>query len=324
MARNSYFYYDHEACTFVEVRPQPLKRLMRFGLWLGLALVFAAAGTWAVYAHTTSPEELALKQENRALQQQIVQSRTHYETISKDLESLSELDRDLYRTIFQADPISDDVRQVGVGGSADRSFDRFSASTARVLRENTASLEELERRVALQRSSYEELMELARARAEAIPQMPAILPIQAPLTSGFGMRRHPILRVYRMHSGVDFPAPTGTPVYATGDGIVEFAGTSSGYGVTIRIRHPKAERITLYAHLSRFADGIQVGSRVERGQVIAYSGNTGMSTAPHLHYEIRDLNNEPMNPVYSFAPGVRPSEYRELLRQAMSETSPLD
>lgn len=324
MPKNSYFYYDHEACTFVEVEPKPLRSLMRLGMWMGFALLMAAAGTWALYETTTTPKEIALLEENRVLQREIASSTKRFAQLETQLGSLSETDRDLYRTIFQADPISEDVRQVGVGGAAEERFDRFGAPTARLLRENSSSLDQLERQMTLQRQSYDELLALARSRAEAIPQMPAILPIQGTFTSGFGMRRHPILRVFRMHNGVDFSVPVGTPVYATGDGIIEFAGNSSGYGITVRIRHPKAQRRTLYAHLSRVEDGIRPGVRVERGQVIAYSGNTGLSTAPHLHYEVHDNRGEPLNPVFTFAPGVRPSEYMELLRIAQSDNAPLD
>jgi murein DD-endopeptidase MepM/ murein hydrolase activator NlpD len=324
MAKNSYYYYDHEACTFVEVEPKPLKTALRVGVWLGLTLFLAAAGTWTLYESTTTPKEIALKEENRVLQRQLASTSRTFSQLEGRIEELARTDRDLYRTIFQADPISADVRQVGVGGAADESFDRYSPSTARLLRENTQSLERLERLAMLQRDSYEELITLARARAEAIPQMPAILPIQGTLTSGFGMRRHPIFRVYRMHNGVDFSVPVGTPVYATGDGIIEFTGNRQGYGITVQIRHPKAERRTLYAHLSRIPDEIRPGAHVKRGQVIAYSGNTGLSTAPHLHYEVHDLNGEPLNPVYTFAPGMRPTQYRELLRAAQSDNASLD
>lgn len=322
MPKNSYYYYDHEACTFVEVRPRPLRTALRVGLWLGLSLLLAAAGTWVLYETTTTPQELALRQENRALQQQVAANSRQFRQLERQLKALEAADRDLYRTIFQAEPISDDVRRVGVGGAADERFDAFSASAARLLRENAALVEELERRIALQSQSLEELLALARERAEAIPQMPAILPVQGRLTSGFGMRRHPILRVHRMHNGVDFSVPVGTPVYATGDGIVEFAGVDAGYGITVRIQHPLADRRTIYAHLSRVADGIRPGVRVQRGQVIAYSGNTGLSTAPHLHYEVHTLRGEPLNPLHTFAPGVRPSEYLELVRAAESDAAP--
>ena len=158
-------------------------------------------------------------------------------------------------------------------------------------------------------------------------QQPAILPLRgARLTSGFGMRYHPILRVSRMHAGVDFPTPTGTPLYATGDGRVSFVGTRSGYGNVIEIEHPLAGKLTRYAHLSRVADGVRVGATVARGETVAYSGNTGLSTAPHLHYEVRRLDEArtPVDPVATFVPDVTPAQYRELLDAARSQTMSFD
>ncbi len=325
MPRNSYYYYDHEACTFVEVQPQRRKLFLQSALVLALAIVFAGAGMWAVYETSSTPKEIALAQENEALQQQLEANSERFGELSDRLDALAETDRDLYRTIFQADPISEEVRQVGVGGADVSEFDGFSETASELLQENEETLDKLERQVALQRGSYDELLTLASQRAEAIPQMPAILPTSGPLTSGFGMRRHPIHRVYKMHAGVDFSVPTGTPIYATGDGIVDFAGVSSGYGYNVRIRHPKAKRVTLYAHLSRIPEGIRPGTPVKRGDVIGISGNTGLSTAPHLHYEIRRMgDDEAINPIYSFAPGVKPSEYQELVSVAESENMPLD
>lgn len=325
MPRNSYYYYDHEACTFVEVQPQRRKLIVQSAVVLALAIVFAGAGMWAVYETSSTPKEIALAQENRALQQQLQANGERFNALSSRLDELAETDRDLYRTIFQADPISDEVRQVGVGGATVSEFSGFSETASELLQENEATLDKLERQVALQRGSYDELLALASQRAEAIPQMPAILPTSGPLTSGFGMRRHPIHRVYKMHAGVDFSVPTGTPIYATGDGVVAFAGVSSGYGYNVRIRHPKAKRTTLYAHLSRIPEGIRAGTQVKRGDVIGISGNTGLSTSPHLHYEIRRMgNDEAINPIYSFAPGVKPSEYQQLVQVAESENMPLD
>lgn len=323
MSRNQYFYYDHESCTFVEARPDRRRTVIRGSLLTLLIFVLAGGGVWAVTATSTSPKELALQQENRALQESIAASTDRFSDLEARLEALSNRDRELYRTIFQADPVHEDVLLVGVGGSDDHRFEHFSPSTEEVLRENASTLDHLERLASLQGESFDELHELARRRSAALPEMPAILPIRGNLTSGFGMRRHPILRVYRAHNGVDFSVPTGTPVYATGDGIVEHVGMASGFGIMVRIRHPQAERVTLYAHLSRAAEGIRPGSRVERGQVIAYSGNTGLSTAPHLHYEVHDLNGEPMNPIYTFIPGVRPDEYQRLLVIAESDSAPL-
>ena len=116
----------------------------------------------------------------------------------------------------------------------------------------------------------------------------------ARISSGFGMRFHPILGYTRMHQGVDFAVPVGTPVMAAGAGVIKFAGVERGYGNFLVIRHDR-EYATAYAHLSRFAPGIHVGVRVRQGQIVAYSGNTGLTTGPHLHYEVR-VYGKPVNP----------------------------
>ena len=293
MPKNKYYYYDHEACTFVEVQPERHKVFLHSALVLALAFVLAGAGMWVVYETSSTPKELALQQENQALQQQLVANGARFEELSARLDHLADTDRDLYRTIFQADPISDDVRRVGVGGAATTEFDGFSAATSTLLRENSATLDKLERQLALQRSSYDELFRLARERAEAIPQMPAILPVSGALTSGFGMRLHPIHRVHKMHAGVDFSVPTGTPVYATGDGFVAEAGPRGGYGNMVEIQHPNGYT-TRYAHLSSVA--ARRGGMVRQGDLVGFVGATGLATGPHLHYEVRH-NGAAVDPV---------------------------
>jgi murein DD-endopeptidase MepM/ murein hydrolase activator NlpD len=130
------------------------------------------------------------------------------------------------------------------------------------------------------------------------------------ITSGFGMRRHPLLRYSKMHTGVDFGAPTGTPIRAAGSGIVDLAGRHGAYGNTIVLKHgPKYK--TLYAHMSRLAAGIRSGVHVNQGQVIGYVGTTGRSTGPHLHYEVR-VNNRPVNPTAIRANGGKQLAGRDL------------
>ena len=148
--------------------------------------------------------------------------------------------------------------------------------------------------------------------------MPAILPISkryAQVHSGFGMRMHPIWRQVIMHQGVDFRAPTGTPIYATGNGVVTHSGHSSGYGgygIMVKINHGFGFQ-TLYAHMSRTA--VRAGQRVQRGDLIGYVGNTGTSIGPHLHYEVI-LHGRPVNPVYYFFSGLTPEEYADILEKA--------
>jgi murein DD-endopeptidase MepM/ murein hydrolase activator NlpD len=324
MPRHQYYYYDHDACTFVEVQPDRRRWLVRGGLVVALALVFATVGVWVVSGTNISPAELAQRQEIEVLRGQLASANAQLTSFSDQLQDLAEHDRELYRTVFEAEPISEDEFTLGVGGARSDDFDRFSAPTATLLRETSETFARLDRQLQLQTASFEELERLARSRSAEIRQQPAILPLRgARLTSGFGMRRHPILRTVRMHAGVDFPVPVGTPVYATADGEVAFVGTRGGYGNVVEVSHPLANRLTRYAHLSRPV--VQAGEAVSRGQLIAYSGHTGLSTAPHLHYEVRRLaDDEPLNPVATFVPGVSAREYQELLEAARMETASFD
>lgn len=327
MPNNSYFYYDHDACTFVEVEPSRKGLWLKAGAVLCLSLVLSAVGVGVLASFFTSPAEVAQAEEIQALQGQLASAHTRLTSFSEELEELASTDREIYRTVLNAEPISDDEFQMGVGGTEDERFSRFSTPTADLLEETDATFDRLERQLELQSRSYQEIISLASDRDAVLRQQPAILPLKnARLTSGFGMRYHPILRVSRMHAGVDFPTPVGTPLYAAGDGRVSFVGTRGGYGNVIEIEHPLAGKMTRYAHLTRAADGVREGSLVRRGQTVAYSGNTGLSTAPHLHYEVRRLDEArtPMNPVATFVPDVTPAQYRELLEAARSQTISFD
>ncbi len=329
MPSNRYFYYDHEACTFVEVQPGRARWIARSAVAAALVTAFAAAGTLYFSDAVTTPHELAQREEIDALRTELASANTRLTAFSDEIAELARTDRELYRTVLNAEPISEDEFQMGVGGAADHRFDRYSAPSSQLLRRSTETLDRLERQIRLQTRSYEDLMRLAADRSEELSEQPAILPIRGGrLTSGFGMRYHPILHTTRLHAGVDFPTPVGTPIYATGDGTVSFAGDRSGYGHVLEIDHRLVGRRTRYAHLSRLAEGIAPGTRVTRGQLVAFSGNTGLSTAPHLHYEVRRLNGDgtdtPVDPVGTFVPGVGAREYQRLVAAARAETISFD
>jgi len=329
MPQNRYFYYDHEACTFVEVQPGRNRWVARAGVAALLVAALATTGVLYFSDAVTTPHELAQREEIEALRVELAGANTRLTSFSDELSDLARTDRELYRTVLNAEPISEDEFQMGVGGAADHRFDRFSAPTSQLLRRSTETLDRLERQIMLQTRSYEEIMRLARDREEELSEQPAILPIRGGrLTSGFGMRYHPILHTTRMHTGVDFPTPLGTPIYATGAGTISYAGDRAGYGHVLEIDHALVGRRTRYAHLSRMAEGIRPGQRVHRGQLVAFSGNTGLSTAPHLHYEVRALNGDgsdrPIDPVATFVPGVGAREYQRLVAAARAETISFD
>ncbi len=318
------YVYDPEAGTFAAVEPT------RRGTWLKggatIALVLAVVVT-AVVSQTAGTPDDGHDAEVNALREQLAEANTDLARFSTELDGLAETDRELYRTVLHARPVSDARRQMGTGGAHDARFAPYSSRTRDLLEHTADTFDRVERRLALQRRSYAELRTAAGRRDVALREQPAILPVRdARMTSGYGVRFHPVLHVMRLHAGVDFGVPAGTPVYARGDGRVSFVGTREGYGTVVEIDHPRAGRMTRFAHLTAAAPGIRVGAAVSRGQVVAASGQSGISTAPHLHYEVRQLDEArtPTDPVETFVPGVTPAEYRALLDVARSRTASLD
>ncbi len=294
-------------------------RLSRSLLWgAGCLAVFAVL--WFVTGFlVTSVQEQILIAENEILQEELSKSRQRVAGLSEQLESLSETDQELYRLILQTDSISSDVRQVGIGGADPYAhFDGFSKSTSELLRDHIQLLDQLERQINLQTVSFQYLKTLGIQRIETLAQLPAIPPTKGGrIVSGFGYRLHPILNYRRMHSGLDIAIPQGSPIYATGAGVVERISYSNmGYGRYILIDHPKSGYKTLYGHLDTVLPNIKEGVKVVRGQQVAKSGNTGLSVGPHVHYEVRDHNNNALDPRYFLGPTMTPQQYQELLDRA--------
>lgn len=324
MPNNRYYYYDQESCSFVEVTAQRTKTYGHLAAMLLGAVALAWALTWGLDYTVGTPQELALQAENEALQQQLAQAGEHMERFEARLNELSSSDQQLYRTLLDAKPISPNVRQVGVGGSDPyEKYDRFSKSTAKLLRQTSQQIDQLQRRINLQNTSYRDLLELANEREKWLVQMPALLPTDGPLVSGFGKRMHPILGVRKMHTGIDLVVDPGTPVVATGNGVVKQATFSPTYGNFVELKHPKTNYSSLYAHLSKIPDHIKPGVEVKRAETIGLSGNSGRSTGPHLHYEVRK-NDRPLDPVRFFVPSMTPEKYEALRRKAEQSTSSLD
>jgi murein DD-endopeptidase MepM/ murein hydrolase activator NlpD len=270
-----------------------------------------------------TPAETALRAENEALRRQMEQTQDRIQSLQARLEELVRRDEELYRVLLGARPVDPEVRQAAVGGAeAYRFLNVFSSPAAAALRQTLKRLDQLERQIQLQQHSFAELRRLLQEREKLLPALPAIVPVQGTLVSGFGRRFHPILRIVRDHEGVDFIAPPGTPVYATGDGIVLRAETGGGYGNHIVIEHGFGYT-TLYGHLRAFAPGMRPGRRVKRGEVIGYIGNTGLSTGPHLHYEVRRFDR-PLNPLHFFLADISPARYQALREAAERSRLSLD
>jgi len=287
-----------------------LKRMVSY--MLGSA-VFAALVLFVAYSIFNSPKELMQDRELKqyAMQYEIMNERL--DRLTKVLEDIEDRDDNIYRTIFEAEPIPNERRKAGIGG-ADRyaTFKGYENSSTII---NTAKkLDQLSRELYIQSTSFDEVYKMAKNKAKMLASIPAIQPVSNKelkrIASGFGYRIHPIYKTLRMHEGIDFTAPTGTPIYATGDGQVErLKSRMSGYGKVIIIDHGFGYE-SLYAHMSKMI--VKPGEKVKRGQVIGYVGNTGRSTGPHLHYEVRK-NGKPVNPVHFFFQDLTPEEYEKVI-----------
>ena len=320
MARIKY-YYDTESCRYERIRVSSWDIIWNSLGFMTLALLLASGIVFIYIKYFESPEEAILRKENEELKMYYELQSQEMEDVSRMLTNLQERDDNVYRIIMEADPIPEEVRKAGFGG-ANRYKDLLDngLKQGELILENYQRIDMLKKQMYIQTKSYDELMELALKKEEMLASLPAIQPVSKEhikrISSGYGYRMDPILKVRRPHEGLDFSLPKGTPIYATGDGVIKSTRRSpAGYGNHIDIDHG-FNYTTRYAHLSNFA--VKVGQKVKRGELIGYSGNSGKSTAPHLHYEVRE-NGHAQNPVHYFYKDISPEEYEEILIEASKE-----
>lgn len=319
-----YYIYDDKDCEFKPVEYNSLDRMVYtacsailYGvIFTGLTIIFLSfvAGT---------PSEISLKGENQKLYEQLHETKEDINAIEDQINQLASVDNELYRSILGVDPIPYDERQAGVGGADIYSeFDIYQSKTADLLKWAAGSLESIERKINIQKLSFEELKGYYNENQEKMSNMPVIRPVKGIMLSGYGMRIHPAHQTRRMHHGVDFRARTGTPIYATGDGEVTQARRWGTYGNFLEIDHGFGFE-TRYGHLSKYAEGIKSGAKVERGEIIGYTGDTGVTTGPHLHYEVR-LNEKSVDPLSYLFGDISPEEYREYRKIAEENPMSMD
>lgn len=309
----SLYHFNPKTLSFEKVKlsfKQIAKRLMWvFASGIAFALVFV----WIAFYFIDSPKVKILERENNELKTEVEYLSSRIDKMSDVLLDIEDRDDNVYRTIFEADPVPTSVRYPLLVD--DTRLDSMSRSEAyEMLRAANKKADQLTVRLAAQSKSLDTLERLATRKSEMLTCIPAIRPLKNmhEISSGFGRRYHPVLKTLRVHTGVDITAPKGTPVYATADGTVSSENPGSGYGITVVINHGYSYQ-SLYAHLSKKV--VRPGQKVKRGQLIGYVGSTGMASGSHLHYEVIK-NGQKVNPVYYFNTDITPEEYNSILESS--------
>ena len=271
-----------------------------------------------------TPREKALKRElsNMELQFELLNKKmVQAQTVLSEIETR---DNAIYRVYFEANPISEEQRKAGFGGvNRYKNLEGFDNSN--LIISTSKKIDVLTKQIVVQSKSLDEIAGLAEEKEKLLKAIPTIKPVKnedlTRMASGYGYRSDPFTKARKFHRGMDFTAPRGTPVYATGNGVVKRADRrSSGYGRHVRINHGFGY-ISLYAHLYKYV--VKRGQKVKRGDLIGFVGSTGRSQAPHLHYEIIK-DGKRVNPLNFYYGNLSPEEFAELLKVAGQENQSLD
>ncbi|MCA0427882.1 MAG: M23 family metallopeptidase [Bacteroidetes bacterium] len=322
MAKHKYFYNPNKL-DFERVGTSLATIVFRVFGFLSASVVAGALMVLAIYNFVDSPKEKSLKRENEQYKQQVQLLNKRIAELDKVLADLQDRDANIYRAIFEADPIDITIRKAGMGG-ADKYQELRGFESSDELITLNQKVDELAAKVNIQSKSFDELGKLAANKTEFLACIPAIQPISnkdlTRVASGYGYRIHPIFKTHKFHSGIDFTAPQGTPIYATGNGRVETAENGNGYGNHVIVNHGFGYR-SLYAHMSRIK--VRPGMKIQRGELLGYVGSTGTSTAPHVHYEII-RGDRKINPINYFFNDLTEEEYQAIRELANREGQSFD
>ncbi|MCE3279880.1 MAG: family metallopeptidase [Bacteroidetes bacterium] len=300
------------------------KRVWQALSYLATGLVFATITILIAYKYLDSPKEKQLQREINELTLQYEILNNRMSEVTEVLDDIQERDNNVYRTIFEAEPIPASIRKAGFGG-----VDRYKAlqgfNNSDLMVETTKGLDRISKQLYIQSKSFDEVAKLVKSKAKLLSSIPAIQPISNEdlrhQPGGFGWRTHPIYKTPEFHPGMDFAAPEGTEIYSTGDGTVARADDmAQGYGNHVVIDHGYGYT-TLYGHMTKFV--VRVGQQVKRGQLIGYVGSTGLSTAPHVHYEVRK-NTEAVNPINFYYNDLTPEQYQKLIELSAQSSQSFD
>ncbi|TXI67207.1 M23 family metallopeptidase [uncultured Flavobacterium sp.] len=320
------YYYDSENLAYKRILPKKRKKFAYVMLFLLSSALFGFL-SFILLINTSyfeTPKDKIQAREIEALKLNYTVLNKKLDLMDDVLQAIENRDNNIYRIYFNSTPISEEERKAGFGG-VNRYKDLQGYNNSELMENTTKRVDILTKELVIQSKSLDEIVALAKQKEKLLAAIPAIQPVKnedlKQMASGYGYRSDPFTKIRKFHYGMDFTARTGTPIYATGDGVVYKADASlSGYGNHIEINHGYGYK-TLYAHLSKY--NCRPGQRVKRGDIIGYVGSTGRSQAPHLHYEVFK-GSERVNPLNFYYGSISAKEYIEISKLANQENQSLD
>lgn len=318
------YFYNTSSLRYEKLETPFRVKLLRILGFFASSIVTSLIIVSIAFRYLDSPKE-------KLLRSQLVNIREKYSTLNgrtakleQQMKELEKRDNDVYRAIFEANPIPDSARAKAM--EKQKEFKLVQGMDQEDLSGSiAATLNNLAKRMAFQDKSFTEIQGFIKNKEVLLARTPAIQPVSNKnlnrIASGFGYRIDPVYKTVKMHAGLDFAASQGTPIYATADGTVTTAGNSgNGYGNHVVINHSFGYE-TLYGHMFRVK--VRAGKKVKRGEVIGYVGSTGKSTGPHCHYEVHK-NDRPLDPVYFFYNDLTPEQFDLLLKMAAASNQSFD
>ncbi len=323
MKKIKYFYNTHTLRYEKLITPLRVKLLRLFG-FLATVAVSAAIIVAIAFRYIDSPKEKLLRQQNEDMRDDYAVLNKQLQQLQQQMSELENRDNNVYRSIFEAVPVHDSARIKAIEKSKELKLVQ-SMSEDELVKSITGQVNQLSMLMAYQQKSYADIEGMIKNKEQLLSAIPAIQPVSnkdlTRIASGFGYRIDPVYKVTKLHAGLDFAAPIGTPIYATANGVVTEADfNEGGFGNHVVINHGYGYE-TLYGHMVRMK--AKVGQKVKRGEVIGYVGSTGKSTGPHCHYEVHK-NGTPVDPVYFFYNDLTPDQYDRLLKLAAASNQSFD
>ena len=318
------YYYDTKTLSYKRIKLSKLEKTKRFSYFIFSSAIIGLIMIVTFFQFFDSPKEKRLINEINHLVNQYEIVDNKMSKIELVLDDIQKRDDNIYRTIFEADPIPTSIRKQGFGG-INRYKELEGYSNSKIMIETSTKIDQITKQLYLQSKSFDEIIDLTKDKLSMLASIPAIQPVSNKnlkrMASGYGYRIHPIYKTRKMHAGMDFSAKTGTEIYATGNGTIKKVRRSKkGYGNYVEINHGYGYK-TLYAHMSKFI--VKQGQKVKRGELIGYVGNTGTSVAPHLHYEVIK-NGKKIDPVNFYYNDLSAEEYSKMLEISSQNNQSFD